>query len=204
MESNKCILLEGAQGTLLDIDFGTYPFVTSSSTTASGACQGSGIPPTKVDKVIGVVKAYTTRVGEGPFPTEIKDELSAIIRDKGGEYGATTGRARRCGWLDGVILRYAVKLSGITSLALTKLDVLSGFKEIKICEAYRIGDRRYDYPPFNIKDVQPVYKTLPGWDNIEDKLSQNALDLIKAIEGISGTKVGIVSTGPERDATITL
>jgi len=202
VESRKSILLEGAQGTLLDIDFGTYPFVTSSSTTASGACQGSGIPPMRIDRVIGVVKAYTTRVGEGPFPTEIKDKTSRMMREKGEEYGATTGRPRRCGWLDGVLLRYAVKLSGITSLALTKLDVLSGFGEINICEAYRIGDKRYDYPPFNIKDVQPVYKTLPGWDDIEDKLSQNALDFIKVIEDISGTKVGIVSTGPERDATI--
>ncbi len=202
VESNKNILLEGAQGTLLDIDFGTYPFVTSSSTTASGACQGSGIPPTRIDRVIGVTKAYTTRVGKGPFPTEIKGKVGEMIREKGGEYGATTGRPRRCGWLDGVLLRYAVKLSGITSLALTKPDVLSGFEKIKICEAYRTGDRRYDYPPFNIKDVQPVYKTLPGWDDIEDKLPQNALDFIKAIEDISGTKVGIVSTGPERDATI--
>ncbi|PIS23523.1 MAG: adenylosuccinate synthase, partial [bacterium (Candidatus Stahlbacteria) CG08_land_8_20_14_0_20_40_26] len=193
VESRKSILLEGAQGTLLDIDFGTYPFVTSSSTTASGACQGSGIPPMRIDRVIGVVKAYTTRVGEGPFPTEIKDKTSRMMREKGEEYGATTGRPRRCGWLDGVLLRYAVKLSGITSLALTKLDVLSGFGEINICEAYRIGDKRYDYPPFNIKDVQPVYKTLPGWDDIEDKLSQNALDFIKVIEDISGTKVGIVS-----------
>jgi len=204
VESQKNILLEGAQGTLLDIDFGTYPFVTSSTTTASGACQGSGIPPMRIDRVIGVVKAYTTRVGEGPFPTEIKDKTSRMMREKGEEYGATTGRPRRCGWLDGVLLRYAVKLSGITSLALTKLDVLSGFGEINICEAYRIGDKRYDYPPFNIKDVQPVYKTLPAWDDIEDKLSQNALDFIKVIEDISGTKVGIVSTGPERDATITL
>lgn len=202
VESRKSILLEGAQGTLLDIDFGTYPFVTSSSTTASGACQGSGIPPMRIDRVIGVVKAYTTRVGEGPFPTEIKDKTSRMMREKGEEYGATTGRPRRCGWLDGVLLRYAVKLSGITSLALTKLDVLSGFGEINICEAYRIGDKRYDYPPFNIKGVQPVYKILPGWDDIEDKLSQNALDFIKVIEDISGTKVGIVSTGPERDATI--
>lgn len=204
VESNKNILLEGAQGTLLDIDFGTYPFVTSSSTTASGACQGSGIPPMRIDRVIGVVKAYTTRVGEGPFPTEIKDKTSRTMREKGGEYGATTGRPRRCGWLDGVLLRYAVKLSGITSLALTKLDVLSGFEKIKICEAYRIGDRRYNYPPFSIKDVQPVYKTLPGWNDIEDKLSRNALDFIKAVEDISGTKVGIVSTGPERDATMIL
>jgi len=204
VESQKNILLEGAQGTLLDIDFGTYPFVTSSSTTASGACQGSGIPPMRIDRVIGVVKAYTTRVGEGPFPTEIKDKTSRMMREKGEEYGATTGRPRRCGWLDGVLLRYAVKLSGITSLALTKLDVLSGFGEIKICEAYSIGDRRYNYPPFSIKDVQPLYKTLPGWNDIKDKLSQNALDFIKAIEVISGTKVGIVSTGPERDATITL
>lgn len=202
VESNKNILLEGAQGTLLDIDFGTYPFVTSSSTTASGACQGSGIPPTRIDRVIGVTKAYTTRVGKGPFPTEIKGKVGEMIREKGGEYGATTGRPRRCGWLDGVLLRYAVKLSGITSLALTKPDVLSGFEKIKICEAYRIGDRRYNYPPFSIKDVQPVYKTLPGWNDIEDKLPQNALDFIKAIEDISGTKVGIVSTGPERDATI--
>ncbi|PIP11609.1 MAG: adenylosuccinate synthase, partial [bacterium (Candidatus Stahlbacteria) CG23_combo_of_CG06-09_8_20_14_all_40_9] len=132
VESRKSILLEGAQGTLLDIDFGTYPFVTSSSTTASGACQGSGIPPMRIDRVIGVVKAYTTRVGEGPFPTEIKDKTSRMMREKGEEYGATTGRPRRCGWLDGVLLRYAVKLSGITSLALTKLDVLSGFGEINI------------------------------------------------------------------------
>lgn len=202
VESQKNILLEGAQGTLLDIDFGTYPFVTSSSTTASGACQGSGIPPMRIDRVIGVVKAYTTRVGEGPFPTEIKDKTSRMMREKGEEYGATTGRPRRCGWLDGVLLRYAVKLSGITSLALTKLDVLSGFEKIKICEAYRIGDRRHNYPPFNIKDVQPLYKTLPAWDDIEDKLSRNALDFIKAIEDISGIKVGIVSTGPKRDATI--
>ncbi len=204
MECDKNILLEGAQGTLLDIDFGTFPFVTSSPTTASGACQGSGIPPMRIDRVIGVVKAYTTRVGEGPLPTEIKDETGEMLREKGGEYGATTGRPRRCGWLDGVLLRYAVKLSGITSLALTKLDVLSGFGEIKICEAYRRGDKRYTYPPFSINDVQPVYKILPGWNEIEDNLPQNAFDFIKAIENISGTKVGIVSTGPERDATMIL
>ncbi|OYD17551.1 adenylosuccinate synthase [candidate division WOR-3 bacterium JGI_Cruoil_03_44_89] len=204
MECDKNILLEGAQGTLLDIDFGTFPFVTSSSTTASGACQGSGIPPMRIDRVIGVVKAYTTRVGEGPLPTEIKDETGEMLREKGGEYGATTGRPRRCGWLDGVLLRYAVKLSGITSLALTKLDVLSGFGEIKICEAYRRGDKRYTYPPFSINDVQPVYKILPGWNDIEDNLPQNAFDFIKAIENISGTKVGIVSTGPERNATMIL
>ncbi|MCD5383427.1 adenylosuccinate synthase [candidate division WOR-3 bacterium] len=202
VDANKKILLEGAQGTLLDIDYGTYPYVTSSSVTASGACQGSGIPPNKIDEVIGVVKAYTTRVGEGPFSTEITGELGDEMRRSGGEYGATTGRPRRCGWLDGVSLRYAVRLSGITSLALTKLDVLSGFREVKICTAYRIDNQYYDYPPFNLKMVQPVYKSFPGWEMIGEDLSTNALLFIKAIESISGAKVKIVSAGPQRDATI--
>ena len=202
VESDNNILLEGAQGTMLDIDYGSYPFVTSSSTTASGACLGSGIPPMRIDRVIGVVKAYTTRVGSGPFPTEIKGKLGEIIRKKGSEYGATTNRPRRCGWLDGVILDYAVKLSGITSLALTKLDVLSEFKEIKICVNYRINDKTYEYLPFYIEKAQPVYETLPGWDMIENTLPENAYKYIKLMEKISGTKVGIVSTGPERDATI--
>ncbi len=202
LESNKKILLEGAQGTMLDIDFGTYPFVTSSTTTASGACQGAGIPPSSINKVIGVLKAYTTRVGMGPFPTEIDDEIGMKIRERGEEYGATTGRPRRCGWLDGVILNYAKKLSGITTLALTKMDVLSGFSEVKLCTQYRIGKRSYDYLPFNIEMAQPVYKSFTGWGEIRDKLPENALIFIREIEKLSDVRVSIVSTGPDRNATI--
>ncbi len=204
VKTQKNVLLEGAQGTLLDIDYGTYPYVTSSSTTASGACTGSGIPPTKIDRIIGVTKAYTTRVGAGPFPTEIKGRLGELIREKGSEYGATTNRPRRCGWLDGVLLRYAVRLSGVTSLALTKLDVLSDFDAIKICVNYSLGDETLEYPPFDMEKVKPVYETLPGWKENGEEISRNAMGFVKFVEKISGAKVGIVSTGPQRDATVVI
>ncbi len=166
ISENGNILLEGAQGTLLDIDHGTYPYVTSSNATAGGACTGLGIGPTKISKVLGVVKAYTTRVGAGPFPTEIKDSLGDAIREKGGEYGATTGRPRRCGWLDMVILRHSARINGLTGIAITKLDILDGLESIKICTSYKHNGKIYEEFPkeLNIfQECEPVYEEIEGW-----------------------------------------
>ncbi len=209
----KNILFEGAQGTQLDIDHGTYPFVTSSNTIAGGACCGAGIGPSKIDKVIGICKAYTTRVGGGPFPTELDDEVGSHLQEKGAEFGATTGRKRRCGWLDGVVLKDAVRINGLDALALTKLDVLSGLERLKVCTSYRIGGDSIHSMPGNIREVEaiePVYTEYPGWsqslDEVQefDDLPQEARDYIKRIEDLSGVPVSIVSVGPARDQTLLL
>jgi adenylosuccinate synthase len=213
ISENKNILFEGAQGTLLDVDHGTYPYVTSSSATAGGACTGLGVGPTKISKVLGVSKAYTTRVGSGPFPTEIKDSLGDMLREKGGEYGATTGRPRRCGWLDMVVLRHSARINGLTSLAITKLDVLDGLKTIKICTSYKYKGKIYKDLPKEIniiRECKPQYKEFKGWNTITvgtrdfAKLPQAAQKYIKEIETMSGVKVQIISTGQKRDEIIKL
>ena len=211
--AKRNILFEGAQGTLLDIDHGTYPFVTSSSAIAGGACTGLGVGPTKISRVLGVAKAYTTRVGSGPFPTEMKDSLGDTIREKGGEYGATTGRPRRCGWLDAVILRHAARINGVTGIALTKLDILDGLDNIKICTSYRHGGILYNEFPkeMNIfEQCTPVYEELKGWRTstagIRDfnKLPGPARSYVRKVEKILGVKVHMVSTGQRRDEIISL
>jgi adenylosuccinate synthase len=208
-EENKRVLLEGAQGTLLDIDHGTYPYVTSSATVSAGACTGLGINPKDIGKVIGIVKAYCTRVGNGPFPSEDFGEDGKRLGEQGHEFGTTTGRARRCGWFDAVATRHAARLNGCDELALMKLDVLDGFDEVKLCVAYELDGKEIDYMPSNLDDVKPIYKTFKGWNNSVgirefDKLPKDAQDFVKTIEEISKTKVGIISTSPERDDTIIL
>ncbi len=211
------VLFEGAQGTLLDVDHGTYPYVTSSNAVAGGCCTGVGIGPTRINRVVGVAKAYTTRVGEGPFPTEIKGELADLIREKGGEYGTTTGRPRRCGWLDMVMLRYSKRVNGLTELALTKIDVLSGINPLKICVAYELRDEEItEFPASNedLEKCEPIYVQVPGWREIEreewseialagfDSLPREAREYIKFIEGKLDLPITIVSVGPERSETI--
>jgi len=209
LDEEKKVLLEGAQGTMLDIDHGTYPFVTSSSTVSAGACTGLGLNPKDIGKVTGIVKAYCTRVGNGPFPTEDFTQDGKRLGEQGHEFGTTTGRARRCGWFDAVATRYASRLNGCDELALMKLDVLDGFDEVKVCVAYELDGKEIDYLPSNLEDVKPIYKTFKGWDNsvgarrFED-LPQSAQEYVKIIEQISQTKVGIISTSPERDDTIIL
>ncbi len=207
------ILFEGAQGTQLDIDHGTYPFVTSSNTVAGNACNGSGFGPTHIDSVIGILKAYTTRVGEGPFPTELHDQTGEALQRKGGEFGATTGRKRRCGWLDGVVATDAVRLNGLTGLAITKLDVLSGQPKIKMATSYQLGDRSLNAMPSNIRDaarVKPVYEELAGWQSeinevtAYEDLPVEAKDYVKRIEDFTGVEAVIVSVGPDRDETLLL
>ncbi len=209
------ILFEGAQGTQLDIDHGTYPFVTSSNTIAGNACIGSGFGPAHIDEVIGILKAYTTRVGEGPFPTELPegDEVGDTLQKKGGEFGATTGRRRRCGWLDGVVATDAVRLNGLTGLAITKLDVLSGQPVLKIARSYRVNGREYDCMPGNIRQTgraEPVYEELPGWQEeiggvrAFEELPGAARDYIRRIEDITGVAPVIVSVGPDREETLLL
>ncbi len=209
----KGILFEGAQGTLLDVDFGTYPFVTSSNSTAGGACTGTGVGPTKIDRVLGVVKAYTTRVGSGPFPTEFDPQMSALIRERGAEYGATTGRPRRCGWLDMVMVNHAAMVNGLTELAITKLDVLSGLPRTKVCIAYKYRGKTYKDFPANIdilRKVVPVYRELPGWQeeitNVKKfaDLPVNARRYVKKIAELSGVKIKVVSVGFERDQTFVI
>ncbi len=209
LEAKKRILLEGAQGTLLDIDAGTYPFVTSSSTLAGGACAGAAIGPSRVDGVVGVTKAYATRVGHGPFPTELEDATGQRLRDIGGEYGATTGRPRRCGWLDLVALRYAVRVNGLDSLAITKLDVLSGFDTLKLCVGYRVNGKRLDSPPFDAADpVEPEYIEVPGWkENISgcrsrEELPANVLRYVETIETHVKCEAAVLSIGPDREQSI--
>jgi len=207
------ILFEGAQGTQLDIDHGTYPFVTSSNTVAGNACSGSGFGPTHIDSVIGILKAYTTRVGEGPFPTELHDRTGEALQRKGGEFGATTGRKRRCGWLDGVVATDAVRLNGLTGLAITKLDVLSGQSKIKMATSYQLGDRSLNAMPSNIRDaarVKPAYEELAGWQSeinevtAYEDLPVEAKDYVKRIEDFTGVEAVIVSVGPDRDETLLL
>jgi len=204
---DKNMLLEGAQATLLDIDHGTYPYVTSSNTIASGALTGSGIPPKKLDKVIGIAKAYATRVGNGPFPTEDLSEAGDRIRKQGAEFGTTTGRPRRCGWFDVVAAKYAVSLNGCDEVAIMKLDVLDGFDKVEVCVAYEKDGEVIDYFPSDLEGVKPVYVELDGWDGSSyvrewDKLPENAKKYIEFIEDKIGTKIKYISTGAERDATI--
>ncbi|BDD86924.1 adenylosuccinate synthase [Desulfofustis limnaeus] len=212
-KQGRNLLFEGAQGTQLDIDHGTYPFVTSSNTVAGNACNGTGFGPTHIDGVIGIVKAYTTRVGEGPFPTELHDEVGAALQQKGGEFGATTGRKRRCGWFDGVVATDAVRLNGLTGLALTKLDVLSGQPLLKLATSYRLGQTSLQAMPANIaqaRAVRPVYEEMPGWQQeigavrSYNDLPVEARDYIKRIEDISGVEAVIVSVGPDREETLLL
>lgn len=211
LKKGESVLFEGAQGTMLDIDHGTYPFVTSSSATAGGACTGLGIAPTRVTGVIGVTKAYTTRVGGGPFPTEMPDLDAESVRDRGKEYGAVTGRPRRCGWLDLAMLRYAIQVNGIDSLVVTKLDVFDTQAEIQVCTGYQYkGSKIVDMPAEMeiLAEVTPEYRTLKGWttptDHIReaDKLPQAAKDYLKFISDSLGVEIGMISTGPERDSTI--
>ncbi len=213
IDEKKNILLEGAQGTLLDVDHGTYPYVTSSSAAAGGACTGLGIGPTKISKVIGVVKAYTTRVGEGPFPTEMKDSLGETIREKGGEYGATTGRPRRCGWLDLVVLRHSVRINGLNGIVITKLDILDGIDKLKICTAYKYSGRLYEEFPKELnvlEKCEPVYEEIAGWKENTggitkfEKLPRAAQDYIGRIERMLGVGALIVSSGQKRDELIKL
>lgn len=207
MRSGKRVLFEGAQGSMLDVDHGTYPFVTSSSATAGGACTGAGVPPTAIDGVIGVSKAYTTRVGSGPFPTELNDEIGERIRKAGNEFGAVTGRPRRCGWFDVPLLRYTAMINGFTSLVITKLDVLDQFGEIQVCTKYRnLETMPATYRA--LEAVEPVYETLPGWKSetrgLKDhaKLPAKARDYLKFLSDRTGVEVGCISTGPERDETM--
>ncbi|MCG8374467.1 MAG: adenylosuccinate synthase [Balneolales bacterium] len=211
IENEENILLEGAQGCLLDVDHGTYPYVTSSSPTSGGACTGSGIPPTAINHVLGITKAYCTRVGNGPFPTELEDETGEELRKKGHEFGATTGRPRRCGWLDLVALKYAVRINGMNELALTKMDVMDGFEVIKVCTSYKINGKKTTVFPLalhEIESIEPVFTELPGWDkDISgmtnwNELPENATSYIQFIEEYLGVKFTIISTGPKRTETI--
>ena len=201
------VLLEGAQGTMLDIDHGTYPYVTSSSTVSAGACTGLGLNPKDIGKVTGIVKAYCTRVGNGPFPTEDHGPDGDRLAEVGHEFGTTTGRKRRCGWFDAVATKYASRLNGCDELALMKLDVLDGFDEVKVCVAYEYNGEEIDYLPEDLENVKPIYKSFKGWEKSAgarsfDELPQGAQEYIRAIEEITNTKVGIISTSPERDDTI--
>jgi adenylosuccinate synthase len=211
LQQGKVVLLEGSQGTLLDVDHGTYPFVTSSNPTAGGASTGSGIGPTKITRVIGILKAYTTRVGSGPFPTELFDEDGEALRKIGGEVGVTTGRNRRCGWFDAPIARYAVRVNGLTDFFLTKLDVLTGWEKIPVCVAYEIDGTRVEELPASQSDfhhAKPIYEYLPGWkENISkaksvSDLPQNAQEYVKFLENISGAPISAIGVGPGRDETI--
>jgi len=211
INEEKDILFEGAQGTLLDIDHGTFPYVTSSNPIAGGACIGTGVGPTKIDRVMGITKAYTTRVGRGPFPTEMQGELEESTRQKGGEFGATTGRPRRCGWFDAVLVNYAVRINGMDSMVLTKIDVLSDFDKIKICTSYKYHGETIKEFPVNLEILEnciPVYEEMEGWKGdisqitkYED-LPQQLKEYINRIEELVKTKVAIVSVGPKRNQTI--
>jgi adenylosuccinate synthase len=212
LHEGKRVLFEGAQGTLLDIDHGTYPFVTSSSCTAGGAVIGSGVGPTTINKVLGIAKAYITRVGSGPFPTELSDEIGAKLGDVGSEFGTTTGRARRCGWYDAVIVKYAAQINGLTDLCITKLDVLSCLETIKVCVAYEHEGRRYTTVPGSqsaFHHATPLYEELPGWQTditgcrTFEELPRQAQDYIDYIEELSGVPVSLIAVGPDRRQTIT-
>jgi len=211
IERKENILLEGAQGSLLDIDHGTYPYVTSSSPTSGGACTGSGIPPTAIEKVMGITKAYCTRVGNGPFPTELNNDFGELLREKGQEFGATTGRPRRCGWIDLVALKYAVRVNGINELALTKMDVLNDFEQIKLCTEYEVDGEKTDvFSPdlTEIEKVKPVYHTMPGWQedvnqcSSIDELPEAATNYLRFVQDYVGVELTILSTGPNREETI--
>jgi adenylosuccinate synthase len=211
LDRGDTVLLEGGQATLLDVDHGTYPFVTSSNPTSGGACTGSGIPPTRIDRVIAVVKAYTTRVGSGPFPTELLDADGEKLRDDGAEFGTTTGRPRRCGWYDAVVARYAARVNGVTDFVLTKLDVLTGWEKVPVCVAYEVDGVRHDEMPMSQTDfhhAKPVYELLDGWD--EDISAARSLDdlpkaaqaYVAALEEMSGAPISAIGVGPGRDETV--
>lgn len=213
LDAGKVVLLEAGQATMLDVDHGTYPFVTSSSATAGGACTGSGIPPTRIDRVVAVVKAYATRVGEGPMPTELLDADGERLRSVGAEFGVTTGRPRRCGWYDAVVARYAARVNGVTDFVLTKLDVLTGIEQIPVCVAYDVGGTRHDEMPMTQTEfhhARPVYEMLAGWDEdisgareLSD-LPKAARAYVEAIEAMSGAPVSVVGVGPDRDETVAI
>ncbi|MGB0720325.1 MAG: adenylosuccinate synthetase, partial [Bdellovibrionales bacterium] len=209
--SGKKILIEGANATMLDIDFGTYPYVTSSNMAAAQAATGSGVGPDAINYVLGITKAYTTRVGEGPFPTELDDEIGQHLGEKGHEFGTTTGRKRRCGWFDAALVRQTIKLGGITGIALTKLDVLDGMKELKICVGYRLNGEEIDYLPAAQAaqaEVEPIYEVMDGWSESTygarswGDLPANAVKYVKHIEELIGAPVTLLSTSPEREDTI--
>ncbi len=211
LEQGKIVFMEGAQATLLDLDHGTYPFVTSSNPTAGGACVGAGIAPTRITRVIGVIKAYTTRVGAGPFPTELADEMGEHLRKTGGEYGTTTGRPRRCGWFDAVIGRYAVRVNGITDLVVTKLDILSGLEQVPVCVGYDVDGERLDEMPMTqtaFHHAKPVYEYLPGWwEDISKartfaELPENAQRYILRLEELCGTRISMIGVGPGREENV--
>ena len=215
LDSGKTILFEGAQGVMLDIDHGTYPYVTSSSTSSGGICTGSGVAPNRIDKIFGCLKAYTTRVGEGPLVTELYGEEGKYLMEKGGEFGATTGRGRRCGWLDLVVAEHSVRLCGTTSLALTKIDVLSGYKKINVCVGYEIDGREEKHFPASLSKLgraRPIYREFDGWDDRDsseklakkgyDALQENMKSYIKFIESYLKIPVEIISIGPKRSETI--
>jgi adenylosuccinate synthase len=213
LDEGKVVLLEGSQGTLLDVDHGTYPFVTSSNPTSGGACAGSGIGPTKISRSIGILKAYTTRVGAGPFPTELFDADGDLLRKKGHERGVTTGRDRRCGWFDAVIARYATRVNGLTDFFLTKLDILTGWEQVPVCVAYDVDGTRHDELPMTQTDfhhAKPIYEFLPGWDEDITKarefsdLPVNAQAYVRTLEQMSGAPISAIGVGPARDATIQL
>lgn len=213
LDENKTVLFEAGQATMLDIDHGTYPFVTSSSATAGGVCTGAGVGPTRIDRVIGVIKAYTTRVGEGPFPTELFDDMGIYLQTKGGEFGVTTGRARRCGWYDAVIARYSSRVNGLTDIVLTKLDVLTGIEQIPVCVAYDVDGVRYDEMPTDqsaFHHAKPIFEYFDGWTedifNVQkfEDLPVNAQKYVRALEEMSGCRISAVGTGPDRKATIQL
>jgi adenylosuccinate synthase len=213
LNEGKVVLLEAGQATMLDVDHGTYPFVTSSSATAGGACTGSGIPPTRIDRVVAVVKAYATRVGEGPMPTELIDADGERLRSVGAEFGVTTGRPRRCGWYDAVVARYAARVNGVTDFVLTKLDVLTGIEQIPVCVGYDVGGIRHDEMPMTQTEFHhatPIYELLPGWEEdisgaraIED-LPKQARSYVEAVEAMSGAPISVVGVGPDRDETIAI
>ena len=211
IKEDKTVLFEGAQGMLLDIDHGTYPYVTSSNTTAGGVSNGIGVGPNMITNAVGITKAYTTRVGKGPFPTELENETGEWIRTKGHEYGVTTGRSRRCGWLDLVIVKSAVRVSGLTSLAVTKIDTLAGLDKLKVCVGYKFNGEIIDYFPASLEDLakcEPVYEEFDGWDDSVadarsyDEIPENAKKYLERIEEFTETKISIVSVGPKRDQTM--
>jgi adenylosuccinate synthase len=211
LDEGKTVLFEAGQATLLDVDHGTYPYVTSSNATAAGACTGSGVPPTRIDRVIAILKAYATRVGEGPFPTELHDDMGEFLRKAGAEFGTTTGRPRRCGWIDTVVGRYATRINGVTDFVVTKLDVLTGLDQVPVCVAYDVGGVRFDEMPMSQSDfhhAKPIYENLPGWSedittcrSFED-LPVNARSYILRVEELIGARVSSIGVGPGRDEII--
>lgn len=211
LDEDQMVLFEGAQAAMLDINYGTYPFVTSSSPTSAGVCEGAGVAPQRLQHIIGVVKAYSTRVGEGPFVSELQDEIGAYIQKQGGEYGATTGRPRRCGWLDLNVVKHACILNGLTDIVITKIDVLSGLKELKVCVGYEVDGKVLDYIPSAVEDVaaaKPVYRTFEGWDEDISKcqsyaeLPQNCKEYLSFIETFTKTRISLISVGPDRTNNI--